>query len=212
MNFKVKNETELTTTRMETLVDGIFAIAMTVLVLDLKAPPSLTDLTSTQLASYMAVLGDDFINYVVSFILLANFWVAHHKQFHHIRCTDIRHLWINLAFVMFVGLVPFTTSLISRVADLWVADIIFHLNIFILSLLAALNWWYATWHFRLVDANIDVARVEDGAMRSAVMPVLCLLALAVSPLFKGNSNYIYLLVPFAMRLAPRCRKIFFRKR
>ncbi len=212
MNFKVKNETELTTARMETLVDGIFAIAMTVLVLDLKAPPSLTDLTSAQLASYLAALGDDFINYVVSFILLANFWVVHHKQFHYIRRTDIRHLWINLAFVMFVGLVPFTTSLISRVADLWIADIIFHLNIFILSLLAALNWWYATWHFRLVDPNIDVARVEDGAMRSAVMPVVCLLALAVSPLIKGNSNYVYLMVPFAMRLAPRLRTIFFRKR
>jgi len=212
MNFKVKNETELTTARMETLVDGIFAIAMTVLVLDLKAPPSLTHLTSAQLASYLAALGDDFINYVVSFILLANFWVVHHKQFHYIKRTDIHHLWINLAFVMFVGLVPFTTSLISRVADLWIADIVFHLNIFILSLLAALNWWYATWHFRLVDADIDKSRVEDGAMRSAVMPVICLLAAAVSPLIKGDSNYVYLLVPFAMRLAPRLRKIFFRKR
>lgn len=87
----------MTTHRLEALADGIFAIAMTLLVLNLALPESGKGLA--ELRSLLLGQLDKFFSYAVSFILLAILWVRHHEQFHYIKRTDGRHLWINVFFL-----------------------------------------------------------------------------------------------------------------
>ncbi|NAS89798.1 hypothetical protein C4E24_08740 [ANME-1 cluster archaeon AG-394-G21] len=86
----------MTTHRIENLADGIFSIAMTLLVLSLTLLEARTDLTLTvELQDLLFGQTHKFFNYALSFILLAIFWIIQHDQFHFIKRTDRIHLWLN---------------------------------------------------------------------------------------------------------------------
>jgi uncharacterized membrane protein len=183
----------MTTHRIEALADGIFAIAMTLMVLNLALPeagkglPELHTLLIGQL--------DKFLCYAVSFVVLAVLWIRHHEQSHYIKRTDGRHLWINIVFLMFVGLVPFSTSLVGDFPNEPVAEVFFGLNIFVLGALLLCNWAYATNRHRLVDPSLDPRRVSLGKRRGAVIPIVALLAMGLSFVNPDISSYAYLLIP-----------------
>jgi uncharacterized membrane protein len=165
------------TQRIESLTDGIFSIAMTLLVLNLALPEIGADLTpTTELYELLFGQTHEFFNYALSFILLAIFWSVHHRQSHFIKRTDRTHLWINICSLMFVAMVPFSTSLIGDYPDETVAKLFFDLNLFILGSLNVLNWTYATKDYRLVDRSLDPRRIAIGNRRDAVIPVVALLA------------------------------------
>lgn len=127
-----KSLVPLTTRRIEALADGIFAFAMTLLVLTLTLP----DATQTKL-SLSQLLADQwpkFFNYALSFALLAIFWIVHHQQFHFIRRTDRTHIWINIGILMFVALVPFTTDVAGDYSRQTIAELLFSGNLLILGL------------------------------------------------------------------------------
>jgi uncharacterized membrane protein len=142
-------ELGMTTHRIENLADGIYSIAMTLLVLNLALPEVGTDMTlTTELHTLLFGQTHKFFNYALSFILLAIFWGIQHQQFHFIKRTDRTHLWINICSLMFVALIPFSTSLISDYPDETTAKLFFYLNLFVLGILSALNWTYATKNYR----------------------------------------------------------------
>ena len=105
-----------TPARLATLADGVFAIAMTLLVLDLRLPEELVH-TNGELFSVLLELLPSFESYVVSFIILSIFWVGHHNFFHFIERVDRPFLWINIVLLMLVSLVPFFASLLGKYAD-----------------------------------------------------------------------------------------------
>jgi len=96
--------------RIEALADGIFAVAMTILVLDIRAPSYSVRLDRKAFDAFVEGLGDPLMNYLISFLLLSLFWIWHHRQSTRIRRTDPVHLAINLLFLAAVCLVPFSTS------------------------------------------------------------------------------------------------------
>ena len=187
--------------RIEALADGIFAVAMTILVLDIRAPSYSVRLDRKAFDAFVEGLGDPLMNYLISFLLLSLFWIWHHRQSTRIRRTDPVHLAINLLFLAAVCLVPFSTSTLSRFMDILEADLIFHLNIFVLGSLMMANWWYATSGNRLVDSDIDPERVRSGKRRSMVAPVLAVLGMVASFFIMGNSTIIYILTPFLTWMA-----------
>jgi uncharacterized membrane protein len=147
----------MTTHRLKALADGIFAIAMTLLVLNLALPEAGMGLA--ELHSLLLGQLDKFLGYAVSFILLAILWVRHHEQSHYVKRTDGRHLWINVFFLMFVALVPFSTSLVGDYSHELVAEIFFGLNILMVAMLLLWSWAHATNHHRLVDPSLDARRI-----------------------------------------------------
>ena len=185
-----------TTKRIESLADGIYSIAMTLLVLNLALPEMGSDLTpTTELHELLFGQTREFFNYALSFILLAVFWRVHQQQFQFIKRTDNTHLWINILSFMFVALVPFSTSLIGDYPDETVAKLFFGLNLFMLGSLNVLNWTYATKDYRLVDRSLDQRRIAVGTMRDAVIPVVALLAMVLSLITPHWSSCAYLLIP-----------------
>lgn len=190
------SELGMTTRRIESLADGIFSIAMTLLVLNLALPEMGDDLTpATELHDLLFGQTHEFFNYALSFILLAIFWSVHHQQFHFIKRTDHTHLWINICSLMFVALVPFSTSLTGDYPDETTAKLFFDLNLFILGTLNALNWTYATNDYRLVDRGLDPRRISAENRRDAIIPVVALLAMVLAFITPLWSSCVYLLVP-----------------
>lgn len=186
----------MTTHRIENLADGIFSIAMTLLVLSLALPEAGRDVTLTvELQDLLFGQTHKFFNYALSFILLAIFWIIQHDQFHFIKRTDRIHLWLNIISFMFVALIPFSTSLIGDYPDETIAKLFFNANLFILGLFSSLNWLYATKGYRLVDRSLEPRRIAIGKMRSAIIPFIALLAMGLSVITPQWSSWVYLLIP-----------------
>jgi uncharacterized membrane protein len=184
----------LTTRRIEALADGIFAIAMTLLVLTLTLP----DMAQTKL-SLSQLLADQwpkFFNYALSFLLLAIFWIVHHQQFHVIRRTDRRHVWINIGILMFVALMPFSTDVIGSYEHETLAELLFSANLMILGLLFLLNWWYACRNHRLVDPDLDRETIVGGIRRNCVTPVVAAISMVLSFFIPRWGLTVYMLIPF----------------
>src|SRR5581483_5028132 len=123
--------------RVEALVDGIFGVAMTLLVLDIKVPQGLNLVSDAALRSTLASQSGNFRIYVISFIVLGMYWISHHMQFHLVRSVDRIVLWINLLFMFGVSMVPFSTSLLGEYGDLRTPALIYSIN---LLWLAAMYW------------------------------------------------------------------------
>lgn len=97
--------------RIEALTDGIFAVTMTLLVIDLRLPESLHGAADPVLRSALAGLLPTFISWLISFFVLAIFWVAHHRLFHYVRHVDQPLLWLTVLMLAGASLMPFATTL-----------------------------------------------------------------------------------------------------
>ena len=101
--------------RVEALVDGIFGVAMTLLVLDVKLPQGLPLDTDAAMRAQLLGLSGNFRIYLVSFAVLGLYWIGHHLQFHMVRSVDRVLLWINLCFMFGITMIPFSTSVLAAV-------------------------------------------------------------------------------------------------
>ena len=97
------------TTRLEAFSDGVFAIAATLLVLELRVPPDTTDLVGALLRLWPA-----YAAYLVSFLTIGIIWVNHHTLLEHCTRVDRRFLYLNLLLLIAVGIVPFPTALVDQ--------------------------------------------------------------------------------------------------
>ncbi|MCX6010374.1 MAG: TMEM175 family protein [Chloroflexi bacterium] len=183
----------LTTRRIEALADCIFAFAMTLLVLNLALP----DAIQTKLSLSQLLVGQwtKFFNYVLSFALLAIFWIVHHQQFHVIRRTDRRHVWINIGILMFVALMPFSTDVAGDYSRETLAELLFSANLMILGLLFLLNWVYACSNHRLIDPDLDRDIIMRGIRRSSITPVVAAVSMVLSLFLPRWGLTVYMLIP-----------------
>lgn len=204
MGVPEKRDRLFSTGRIEALSDGIFAVAMTILVLDLKVPADPDRLGHDLFRSFISGIGDPLFNFFISFLLLSLFWIWQHRQFKEIRRTDPVHITINLMFLAVICLIPFSTSLMSRFIDLWEADMVFHFIILTAGLLLLLNWYYATRKERLVDSDIDPEVVTQEMRRSFTAPLMALFGIFASFFITGNSSVVYILIPFLCAIRGAC--------
>lgn len=130
--------------RIEALSDGVFAIAMTLLVIELKLPEVHKPATAAQVLAAMRpeVLG--YFGFVLSFMLASMFWIFQHVMFHYIGRVNRVLSVLSLAFLMFVSLLPYSTKLLtglglsSQVAQVW-----YFTNQWLLAVLLAIKWQVA---------------------------------------------------------------------
>jgi len=196
-----KADHSMSTNRIESLLDNVFSVAMTLLVVSLTIPEAMR-LSDTELHVLLLQHWQKFFNYFMSFMLLAVLWVAHHRQSHFIIKTDHIHLWINIFIMMFVVLMPFSTSLIGDYGDTATAKSFFSGNMLVLALLFQLNWSYATHHRRLVRPEM-----EDHAIRLGTRRCLAFLGVSTASLFCAYfipewSHNIYIFLPVILSTKP----------
>jgi len=100
--------------RIEAISNGVVAIAMTLLVLNITVPWAAAISTEMQLIESFATLAPKLLSYCLSFVTLGIYWTAQSTQIHYIN-KSIRNLnWINLFFLLFISIIPFTTVFLSQ--------------------------------------------------------------------------------------------------
>jgi len=163
------------TGRIEYFSDAVFAIAMTLLVLDIPLP----HVASDKLWNAIVGLWPQFFAYALSFLVLALNWVFHHRKFRVIRSYDTGLIWINLVFLLFVAVLPFPTSLLSEYGSLGDAGVVLYAAVVgILSALQTWLWWYAYTHGHL-DPEITRPLAVYIARANVIAPVFFWLSIPV---------------------------------
>jgi len=191
-------QTGLTKTRIEALTDGIFATVMTVLVLGLTVPAA--NLSEVELASQIRAHWPNYVAYAFSFIVLGVYWIGHHNQFHYIKRSDRVFLWVNILFLLTIGFVPFSTSLLGLYPFSPTAVRIYGANLAATGLALYAVWWYATSQYRLVEKDLDPHIVSLAKRRIIVGPIVSMLGVGFSFLDTRISLVLYLLlIPFFIR-------------
>ena len=135
--------------RLVALSDGLFATVLTLLVLDLRLPDALSG-QSLSPGDFLRWLGPHLFAYLLTFFVSGTYWLAHHRNFDLIVGYDRGLLGYNLLFLLFVGLLPFSTAPVSsfslsatRYSFYWA---IYGANIFLAGIMLTLTWLYALSH------------------------------------------------------------------
>lgn len=181
--------------RIETLIDGIFAIVMTLLVMTVVVPQRETVIQGAGFWEMLRSKVHDIINYALSFALLAIFWIQHHEQAHFIKRTDPTHIWINIAMLFFIALFPFSTSLVTEFPEQHLAEIVFGSNLFIVGTLFLASWSYATRKRHLVDEGMSDSDVAFGRNKCIFFIVLASISIVLSQAHPLISADIFWIIP-----------------
>jgi uncharacterized membrane protein len=177
--------------RLETLVDGIFAIVMTLLVMNVVVPHREEVLNNIGFMQLLKLRLHDIVNYALSFCLLAIFWIQHHKQAHFIKRTNAVHIWINISSMFFLALIPFSTSLVTEFPEEDIAELVFGLNLMIIGVFFMFNWLYATKNKRLVDQNISERELGMGRNSCIIFIVVAVISIILSQIHPAVSSDIF---------------------
>ena len=177
------------TGRVEAFSDGVFAIAVTLLVLDLKVPKP-GDLGGASLLSALSRQWPMFVAYLTSFATILVMWVNHHKMFTHIRRTDDRFLFLNGLLLLFVTFVPFPTALVAeylRHPQSRAAAVIYAGTYVALAIAFNLLWNYASSSRRLLASDANLAQVQAIRKQYRMGPLLYAIAFALAFVSVGAS-------------------------
>lgn len=142
---------ELGLERLVFFSDAVYAIAITLLVIDLRLPEGAGELDSAALARVLWAMWPQLLSYVLSFLVIGSFWSNHHRKFRSINRFDRRLMWINLLLLMVIAFIPFPTAVIGESGNA-TATAFYAGTIVAASLLTVLLWWYAGTH-NLVRAD-----------------------------------------------------------
>jgi len=189
-----RKDEKISRNRLEALVDGIFAFAMTLLVTGLVIPRLSKTEEATGLAIRLAEMRAEFISFLVAFFVLASFWHMHNRQFRHVHRVDHGIMGITLMILVCVVLMPFTTNISGDYSGVQIAVTLFHSNMCGLGLFFLLHWLYLTGHPDVTSVAIGSRDASKGVRRCLITPIIAVLGIVISFVSPAWSMAAYLLI------------------
>jgi uncharacterized membrane protein len=192
--------------RLAALSDGLFAIAMTLLVLDLRVPASALIRSEGALWNALVALSPHLIPYLMSFLTLGIFWVAQQTQLSQFKRSNRDLAWIHLGFLLSVSLIPFSTGLLAAFLTFRIALIVYWANILLLGFWLYVGWRYAARAGLLRDEAIgEVSRATERRILIAqalyaLGALLCVINTYVSIAFIVLVQLNFVIAPRFLRL------------
>jgi uncharacterized membrane protein len=195
--------------RLAALTDGVFAIVMTLLVLEIGVPEIAESSLHAELPRRLLELWPKLLSYGISFIILGMFWYLHYISFHHIKRSDNGLIWLNIFFLMFIALIPFSTSLFGSYVEEQLPLVIYAINIVLASVMRFIMWTYATRKHRLVDRDISPRLLKWDRLISIVLFLIFMLMIGVSFINVAAARPIFaLLGVFGLSMSFMWRRIY----
>jgi uncharacterized membrane protein len=188
--------------RLAALSDGIFAVAMTLLVLDLHAPAAEAIHSEGDLRHALILLTPRLLTYMMSFLTLGIFWVGQQTQLNHLERSTRNLTWMHLAFLFVVTLTPFSASLLAEHIEYRTALLVYWFNILLLGLTLYLTWRCAV-GLDLVKRDIPPAVLIAIQRRIVVAQSLYAIGAALCFINPYWSIAAILLVQLNYAVAPR---------
>jgi uncharacterized membrane protein len=190
----------LSKSRLESLSDGIFAFAMTLLVLSLSVPILSKSEAPFVLPAKLAEIWPEFLLFVIAFFILSGYWLSHHRILSPVVYVDKWLIRINFVVLFFVVLIPFTTSVSGDYSYVLEAVLLFHINLLLGSLTLTILWAYIYRNFTRLSPE-ETLPSREGLARGVIFPGVCVLAIGISFVSPQNSMWSYALIPFLMLAA-----------
>src|SRR3712207_5601113 len=169
------------TGRIEAFSDGVFAIAITLLVIEIGVPH--IEGEGTPLFGALVEQWPSYLGYVISFLQIGVIWANHHNRFRFIVRSDHILLFLNILFLMCVAFIPFPTALLAEYlqgAQRSTAGAVYAGSLAVTAVFFTLLWVYAAANYRLVDRNLDRSLLRAMTRRYAAGTVAYLLAFFIA--------------------------------
>ncbi len=200
---KQKNKQFDDETGLERLVffsDAVFAIAITLLALEIHLPVEAAGLSDYQLMNSLIEIWPKYLSFIISFLVIGNFWISHHRRFRSITRYDNRLLLLNLVMLMCVAFIPFPTSILSENSNR-TATIFYALSIAMTGLLSTILWWYASRENRLTMKSFDHQIAHRYLLSNLTIPVVFLLSIGLAFINPDLAKFSWVLTAPAALLA-----------
>ena len=205
MSNKLHNELkkEFQLERLILFSDAVFAIAITLLVIEIKIPEiHEKPVTDNAVLHKLAELIPKFVGFLVSFLLIGQYWIVHHRMFSFVINFTDRLIWLNILFLFAIALMPFSTGFYSEfVLRGVVTPVIFYTaNIALLGLANFLMWRYLSNQKNNLTENLTPALAKYFSLRALTVPVIFVIFSFVYLYKPMIAFFIPILIPFIMRL------------
>ena len=184
----------LSTKRVEALVDGVFAIAMTLLAFDLRVSDIFKSISNFNILSVISNIWPHLLIYAISFIILGFYWIEHHIQYDYIKSSSKYFLWINIFFLMFIALIPFSTGILGRYLGEQFSIVLYGINIILIGILSYFHWWYVNFR-RIVIKDATPMVISTVKKNILVAPIIASISILISFFSLWVSLGVYNLVP-----------------
>jgi uncharacterized membrane protein len=186
--------------------DAVFAISITLLVLEIHLPAGETLYTDAELFRQLSGMWQSYLAYILSFLVIGTFWIAHHRKFRYIKQYNGGLIMLNLIFLMIVAFIPFPTSVLSSYSGL-TATVFYALVMLLASLLMTAIWWYASWQARLIDPKMDAKQRRRQFIAPLITAGIFLISIGLAYLNQNLARLSWLLILVASLIVGRSDQI-----
>ena len=181
--------------RIEAFSDGVIAVAITLLVLEIKLPHP-ESVSPELLGSALIALFPKLLCYFVAFLFITIWWVAHHQLFQIIRRADRGLLWLNSLFLMCLAFFPFPTALLGEYYAQPFAAVVFGATAFTTGMTFWIMRWYVSVQAKLIDPDIPRELLRNGLRRGAMSPILYGMATIIGWFRPTLALGLFVVIPF----------------
>lgn len=185
-------EPVITTARIEAFSDGVFAIASTLLVLQLNLPDLGSNPTNAALTEALLQEAPLYFSFILSFIVIGRYWIAHHQIFDKIERATPGLASINILLLMAVVAMPFSTEVLGDHGNLSAATIFYAVSLSLVGIMGYFVWRYAVNH-QLIYKNITEAEIKNANRRSLVVPVVFLASIPIALIDVTAAQWFWML-------------------
>lgn len=197
------------TARIETFADGIFAIAITLLILEIRVPTVDEISTAGGLVPALLTRWPSYIGYLFSFVIIGIMWAHHHNIFRYIGRSNHTFIMLNIALLLCVSFLPFPTAVLAAnlgsVNERSLAAVFYSGALTVTAALYNGLWRYAAYRRRLLRPEADPELVEAISREFIIGPILYAAATGIAFLSAGVSLAIHALLAFLYMLPTRAR-------
>lgn len=162
--------------RLLAFSDGVFAFAITLLIIGIAVPEGTTKFN---LNSALSSLWPNYMAFLISFFVIGLYWINHVRQFRFIRKYDSGLLWLNLVLLLFIVVIPFTTSVLSRYGNR-TSVIVYAANVACVGYMVTALWFYAAHNNRLIDKRLGSIYIRRTIIMNLIAPIVFTLSIGVA--------------------------------
>ena len=174
--------------------DAVFAFAITLMALSIDIPDLPTHLTQSELLDKLYDLYPQFESYVISFAVIAIFWVSYHQVLNHIKGSHITIVYLNLLFLLLITLLSLSTSLVISYGLYQIPYVIYCFIVIMTSSLLTMIWWHATKNKHLIDKNLHPFFIKGLMANLMSIPIVFIISIVISFVNLDIAQYFWLVI------------------
>ncbi|MCB9033483.1 MAG: DUF1211 domain-containing protein [Chitinophagales bacterium] len=187
--------------------DAVFAIAITLLIIEIKVPLLHgSDITEKNFFNQLLLLSPQFLGFILSFFLIGLYWSIHHKMFGYVINYNSKLIWLNLLFLFSIALMPFSTAVYSEYSapeniQLVLPYAVYVANICLTGFICFLIWTYIGNPKNKIAEHIpDGDFLKTAKIRSLLLPSIFIISLLISIISPIIARFSLFLIPFFMNI------------